>query len=864
MTVPETSFPPERLPYVVIPLPGEALDSWIEAYARELIVTSHDFLSFIGLPRAHPERLAVQLLPEEADTLAKHTGVSREQLRAMTLEPLDGITVRLRQATRGLASPPRWRRHKGSRFCPSCLADTGGRWQLDWRSPWAFACPRHQVLLIDDCPAGGHRPHPAGRHPAGVTSASRCTMARDLPGTSALARRPCGADLTSAQPVPLPADGLILVAQQYADKVVRHEPRRHRVQRRLGEIFYLGWRALAALHDQDEPPPLAVTRVLDELGGRYPARLTGLSNEDAQHVAIGTTLAMIMRDEKNPDSDTVLAWMTRSYLQKQGQTELQDKLRSWRQVCSASITTRALRVIDTRLRAMDRLRYATSTRTPRPPSAQPEAIQRRAAMVPTTLWPSWSMRLMPPQAGGPKAVKTAEFRAALSALLLMARSTSRTYSDALALLGDPVPASFVRSMTTRLDKRHLAPLLGTLCQLADALVAHGSPIDCRRRRELAHRADLLVDRDAYRHLAAQHGWKKWSDQTFAAMDSYVRALVTLDQLSDPGPAAAGIRARRSALRFHADPHLRAFLHQQAEDHLHRLGIDEPLTWEPPRRWVKDIQWPGIDPGEVSRLAFRRHTSRNATMSEVASALGISTEHVRLYAEITGLTSQWKKGVVPRGPRTPAPSTAVLRELYEEQGLSLDQLRQQTGCSIKVLKAALKQAGIGVRNPGMDPKRIHKIDSVWLHEQYVVLLRSCADIADEVGSSEQVIRDRIRRVDIWQEYRDSVPRDFTTVTRGMTISRSVRMAFTGSTSVQRMRQLCTLLDAASLETAVRELGIPRAEFVRRLRLVETVSGVRVTKWLTPLEITAEGRYLLEEAQHVLARYADEHDFSKFVP
>jgi hypothetical protein len=53
-------------------------------------------------------------------------------------------------------------------------------------------------------------------------------------------------------------------------------------------------------------------------------------------------------------------------------------------------------------------------------------------------------------------------------------------------------------------------------------------------------------------------------------------------------------------------------------------------------------------------------------------------------------------------------------------------------------------------------------------------------------------------------------------------------------------------------------------VRKLRLVETVSGVRITKWLTPLEITPEGRYLLEEAQCVLARYADERDGAKSVP
>jgi len=857
MTVPVTAFPSERLPYVVTPRPGEALDSWIEAYARELVVTARDFLAFIGLPRAYPERMTVKLLPEERDILARHTGVSPKRLRTMTLKPLDGVTVTLRHTTRGLASPPHWRRHKGSRFCPPCLAESGGRWQLAWRSPWAFVCLRHHVLLVDDCPAGGHRPHPAGRHPAGVTSAGRCTMARDLPGTSSLARYPCGADLTSAQPEQIPASGLIVTAQHSIDRAVHRATKRGADQQELDEVFYLAWRSLATLHDQDEPVPPAVTRVLAELGGRVPAPLTGLSNEDAHHVAVGTALARIMRDAAHPDSDTVLAWVARSYLHKEGQTQLQDKLRPWRQACSAPVTARALRVIDTRLRPMDRLRYATPTRTPSPPSAPTELIENRAAMVPTTLWPSWSMRLMPHATGGPLGTKTAEFRAALSGLLLMPRSASRTYSDALAFLGNPVPGSFVRSITTRLDKQHLSPLLSALCQLADALDTHGSPIDYRRRRELAHRTDLLIDREMFRQLAGQQGWKRWSERAFAAMDSYVRALVTTDHLSDPGPGSKGrMRAQRTALRFRADPPLRAFLYQQAEDHVRRLGIDEPLTWEPPGHWVKGIDWPGIDPTMVSRREFRRQTYRNATLAETSSALGIGIEHVRLYSEITGLTSTGKKKRgKPLGPKAPPPSTTTLRELYEEQGLSLEQLRKETGCSLAVLKTALTHSGIYVRKPGADPKAARAIDPIWLHEQYVDLMRSCGEIADDIGASSSTIRNRAKRQGIWQEHRGSVPPGFTEITSDMKLSHIVRLAFTGKASVQRMTQLCTLLNAPSMEAASRELAMPRAEFVRKLRAVESTSGVRITKWLTPLELTPQGRLLLEEAMRVLARYAD---------
>ncbi|WEH34086.1 hypothetical protein PZB75_12340 [Streptomyces sp. AM 4-1-1] len=46
-----------------------------------------------------------------------------------------------------------------------------------------------------------------------------------------------------------------------------------------------------------------------------------------------------------------------------------------------------------------------------------------------------------------------------------------------------------------------------------------------------------------------------------------------------------MQQRRTLLRFRADPPLRAFLLDQAAGHLNRLGIDEPVLWEPPANWA---------------------------------------------------------------------------------------------------------------------------------------------------------------------------------------------------------------------------------------------------------------------------------------
>ncbi|MFD3805974.1 TniQ family protein [Streptomyces sp. NPDC058619] len=45
-----------------------------------------------------------------------------------------------------------------SRYCPACLAQSRGRWQLRWRLGWTFACPRHLLLLLERCPVCGKHP----------------------------------------------------------------------------------------------------------------------------------------------------------------------------------------------------------------------------------------------------------------------------------------------------------------------------------------------------------------------------------------------------------------------------------------------------------------------------------------------------------------------------------------------------------------------------------------------------------------------------------------------------------------------------------------------------------------------------------
>ena len=105
--------------------------------------------------------------------------------------------------TTGVTAPLR-----GCRYCPRCLTDHNGQWQLRWRLPWVFACTDHRLLMPDQCPGCGrlprrHLPDGAGLHPPGTCP--------NLIRRSQL----CGTDLTTVAHQVLDRRDPRLTAQQW-------------------------------------------------------------------------------------------------------------------------------------------------------------------------------------------------------------------------------------------------------------------------------------------------------------------------------------------------------------------------------------------------------------------------------------------------------------------------------------------------------------------------------------------------------------------------------------------------------------------------------------------------------------------------
>lgn len=165
----------ERIPIACPPLPGEALDSWIEAYARRLRITAFHFLRFVELPQARVGKMTIRLHAQEARRLSAVAGVQESVLRSLTLEPFDQMAVRLHPDRRAMKAPPSWRSGGAStRFCPRCLHDNGGRWLLAWRLPWTFCCLRHNCQLIGQCPACHKPPRISGSRFGGPSRPGQC------------------------------------------------------------------------------------------------------------------------------------------------------------------------------------------------------------------------------------------------------------------------------------------------------------------------------------------------------------------------------------------------------------------------------------------------------------------------------------------------------------------------------------------------------------------------------------------------------------------------------------------------------------------------------------------------------------------
>ncbi|MFE7130531.1 TniQ family protein [Streptomyces sp. NPDC057638] len=155
-----------RLPVVPVPLPRESLLSWLTHLAAEYDVPRNQIAEACGIVRTSktlqitdsgPESVMHGLGDTDLIRMEQTTGLSPDKTQAMTWQRFTGTVInpQLGKDARGnrfRVMKANWIDPRELKFCPTCIEETGGRWPLEWCTPWTFACQRHNCYLLAECP----------------------------------------------------------------------------------------------------------------------------------------------------------------------------------------------------------------------------------------------------------------------------------------------------------------------------------------------------------------------------------------------------------------------------------------------------------------------------------------------------------------------------------------------------------------------------------------------------------------------------------------------------------------------------------------------------------------------------------------
>ncbi|MEN0101467.1 MAG: TniQ family protein [Curtobacterium sp.] len=583
-----------RLPFRLTPLPDEPLESWLAAMAATYRATGTEMAAAVGLLQSPGGTLrrgwAAVLTGSQVAAIGAATGLDAAAVEAMTPT---------RFAAAGLVRGPTGSRRLAAasgRFCPACLADSGGRWRLSWRLQFVTVCVRHQSVLLQQCGTcllPPQRPQMPARR---VPRPGRCDTIRPAPEA---AGRRCGADLRAAGPM-LPASPEMLHAQRLMMQTLSDGSGRFGVYASM-------------------PQPAA--RVFEDV--RFLVRVLERRRRNA------TTAA--------PEPSQLHA---RAVQALRSPAALRAAIRAWPVPLAPTLTHCSPQLQEVVGASIGRRRHpAAVLRTSGAFAADPTI---RARSVPALLWTQWAARLQPPRADPEWAAM------ALAAATVVAGSMT-TYAAAAELLHLAHPHRHVGVLIGRLAAPDAPPeaLLHVL-RLAHRLDAEPSPIDYSRRRRMDYR-DILPA-PLWRQLCAAAQVSAGSDSRHRIARAWLIRHVSGSRPETVGgdPVPWGQLERFTAA---APPRVRSLLEQHAEAFLRAHHIAEPVVWSPPvdpalpaepAPPVRTVRsWPTRPPAAAARTrastpstrsridavdrawVVRRYVTDRVPASRIAATLGVS-------------------------------------------------------------------------------------------------------------------------------------------------------------------------------------------------------------------------------------------------
>lgn len=133
------------------PLPGESLDSWIEHLAVGNGGSMREMARLLGMePTSSSAYFVRDVTADDLVEVSRRTSIPISTLESTVLRRWAHLGLLPAKSKRGHA-PGVWTRGAGTRFCPQCLGENGGRWKLRWRLHWSFLCVEHSAVLLGGC-----------------------------------------------------------------------------------------------------------------------------------------------------------------------------------------------------------------------------------------------------------------------------------------------------------------------------------------------------------------------------------------------------------------------------------------------------------------------------------------------------------------------------------------------------------------------------------------------------------------------------------------------------------------------------------------------------------------------------------------
>lgn len=727
-----------RIPINVDPIAGEALDSWLEALAHRTQTSWGDLVAATGLDRWTPHwlpRWMVRLTPDQCRALTTATTVDSATIQAMTLSHFEGRALATDTATGGLGRTHPWGPRAGSRYCPHCLAESGGRWQLAWRLGWTFACLKHGCLLADACPACMTRPRSRQLWSGSIPSPGYCAA----PAENRTARDGrCGADLTTAEPLTFDDEHHgVLSAQRRINEIITADVIDSGVYACdpqssasvLADIRAIAIRALTYA-SPSELEPIIGTDLLTAYQHDHPHLPTALKRSPAKKLAsqvpeaVSLTAAGViaaLHCLEQPDVPTAgqsLRWLITAMRSRRAHPCTTHLL--WTGGVSGAVQLAAL---GPSLKPSDQLRYRTVSSWPAIPKRNLADLDGRIDQLPTSLWQNVALRLSIPGS------HLRHLRPALSVAVVLV-DTKTKLGPLTRRINSPLDDHAVSRVLQLLNKHpDWTDISKAIDGLAENLAGATVPIDYSRRRRLNY--DNLLADDTWQRICRETGATSRGSARAQVARFYLQERISGMPISGQSICPA-LRTRIADFPYYLTPELSYALDDHALEFLAEQGVRaEPVHYEPDTDFLGGLRLPGQNPDAVDLAALHRGIQAGLTIGRAAEDAGADLDTVRYLLTCHPTPSAATDLNAYRRAKEAYPREAFI-ERYELCGMSLAEIADQAGVSRQTVARLAADYQIETRKPGRATK--YTVDPDWLYTQYVDHQRPLPDLARERGVS----------------------------------------------------------------------------------------------------------------------------------